>query len=61
MTNRVQAWLREPLLHFLVLGLLIFGAYALVSGRVEDEAGQRIEVGPAQIQWLSRKCSIARR
>lgn len=30
-----RAWLREPLLHFAVLGLALFGVYALVG---EDEA-----------------------
>jgi hypothetical protein len=53
MTNRVQAWLREPLLHFLVFGALLFAGYSLFSGRAEDQARQRIEVGPAEVEWLS--------
>ncbi len=53
MSDRIQNWLREPLLHFLALGLLIFAGYALLSGRAEEKADQRIEVGTAEVEWLS--------
>ena len=32
----LPAWLREPLLHFAVLGALLFGVDHLVAGRDED-------------------------
>jgi len=45
-------WLREPLLHFVALGALIFGAYALVS---KNDAGRtdQIVVTQAQIAMLA--------
>ncbi len=49
---RPKAILREPLLHFLVLGAAIF----LASAWVEDGAVQepdRIVVGAERVAWLS--------
>lgn len=33
---KVPAWLREPLLHFLLLGVLLFAADYLIVGRADD-------------------------
>ena len=44
--------LREPLLHFLVIGLLVFGAHSLWSAR-QSTADRTIEISSAQIQRLS--------
>lgn len=35
-TERRRRWLREPLLHFLVIGALLFAADAWVAGRQDD-------------------------
>jgi hypothetical protein len=45
--------LREPLLHFLLIGLVLF----LVYGRVapDDADGRRIVVGQAQVETLARQ------
>src|SRR5476651_1652083 len=44
--------LREPLLHFLVLGVAIFAAYGLVSPRTSQEPG-KIVISAGQITALS--------
>jgi hypothetical protein len=44
--------LREPLLHFLVLGALIFGAFALRADR-QGAPADRIVVGPGEIEHLA--------
>jgi hypothetical protein len=39
----VKRWLREPLLHFLLIGLLLFGLYAYVNrGRIGIESPRQI-------------------
>jgi hypothetical protein len=43
--------LREPLLHFLLLGITLFGVYALVRDRAPDRTGQ-IVVTQSQIEQL---------
>jgi len=44
--------LKEPLFHFLILGLLIYGGYAwLHRGDAPDEE-QTIRVGPGELGWL---------
>jgi hypothetical protein len=47
--------LKEPLLHFLVAGAALFGAYAWMNRSAEDPAGnaQQIHVGTGDIQWLA--------
>jgi len=44
--------LREPLVHFLLLGAALFGVFALVGDRTSERTG-RIVVTPAQIQHLA--------
>jgi hypothetical protein len=43
--------LKEPLLHFLLLGAAIFAAYSLVSKRTSDEPGKSNR--PALDVWRS--------
>jgi len=38
-------WLREPLLHFLLLGALLFAVDHFVNGRVDDPHTIRVDVG----------------
>ena len=47
----MRAWLREPLLHFLVIGAAIFFLYRVVSG--EEEGPREIVVTEAQIESLA--------
>jgi hypothetical protein len=47
--------LREPLLHFLAIGLALFTAYALLSSGVNGGDGsERIAVTAAEIGWLKQ-------
>ena len=50
----LQRVLREPLLHFLVLGALLFGAYALLNGGASGSP-QRIVVDQARTAALARE------
>lgn len=45
-------WLREPLVHFVLLGAGLFVLYSLVGG-VGDERSHRIEVSAAQVERLA--------
>jgi PPIC-type PPIASE domain len=51
-TAVLRALLREPLLHFLLLGAVLFGGYALARDRVPDRPG-RIVVSGSQIEQLA--------
>ena len=46
--------LKEPWLHFLVLGIALFALSALLSDRGDDGSDQRIDMTAAEIQWLAR-------
>jgi hypothetical protein len=45
--------LRDPLLHFLLLGAVLFGVYFLVSGVISSGEERRIEIGDAEIEFLT--------
>ena len=45
--------LRDPLLHFLILGAVLFGVYALVTGVFSSKEERRIEIGEAEIEFLT--------
>jgi len=44
--------LKEPLFHFLVLGLLIYGGYAWLHAGDAPDDGETIRVGPGEREWL---------
>jgi hypothetical protein len=46
--------LRDPLLHFALLGALLLGIHALVSGVFSSEETRRVEIGAAEIELLAR-------
>ncbi len=51
--SRRFAFVREPLVHFLVLGAAIYGLYALFGGPAEDAPDHRtIHVTAGEIAWL---------
>ena len=43
---------REPLLHFLLLGAAIYAAYGLAGRGAEEETANRITVTAGEIEWL---------
>jgi parvulin-like peptidyl-prolyl isomerase len=47
----MKAWVREPLLHFLVAGALLFAAYAWLQGE-EIEEPRTVRVSAAEVNWL---------
>lgn len=49
----VRRILREPILHFLLLGVLLFVAYGKVAG--PDRAGSRIVVSQAMVDAMARE------
>ncbi len=51
-TAGVQRWLREPLVHFLLLGAAVYGLYALTADSDEETAGNSIVVTGGEIEWL---------
>jgi parvulin-like peptidyl-prolyl isomerase len=46
--------LREPWVHFLVLGVALFALSAVLSDRGADSSDQRIDMTATEIQWLAR-------
>jgi hypothetical protein len=45
--------LREPLLHFLAIGVLLFGVYSWRNRGVSDDAGARqVRISEADVNWL---------
>jgi hypothetical protein len=44
---------RQPLLHFFVIGALIYAAYAFMGGEDAEESGRRITITEGEITWLS--------
>ena len=53
MSNALKTLLREPLVHFLVLGAGVFGLFALIGDQREFEPDE-IVVGAGQIERLSQ-------
>lgn len=47
----MKTWLKEPLLHFLVAGGLLFAAYAVLN-RGEARTPEAIRITAAEINWL---------
>jgi hypothetical protein len=47
---------REPLVHFVLIGAVVFGLYALVSGDDQEEARDRIVVSVGRVQQLAQVC-----
>ncbi len=48
----MQTVLRQPLLHFFVLGFLLFGLYAVLGEPVETQDKPRIVVSEQDARWL---------
>lgn len=52
----MKRWLKEPLLHFLLAGALLFGAYGWLNGGAGDDTkGERVvRITAAQVEWLEQ-------
>lgn len=48
----MKRWLREPLLHFLVAGGLLFGVYGWLNGDRDMSAPRVVRITPAEMNWL---------
>ena len=48
----MRAWHKEPLLHFLIAGSLLFAAHAWLNRGPEDEADV-IRITAAEVEWLA--------
>jgi hypothetical protein len=46
-------FLRDPVVHFVILGAALFGVYALVTGVFSSGDVRRIEIGEAEIEFLA--------
>jgi hypothetical protein len=50
--------LREPLLHFAVVGSILFGGYSWLNDRhVEATANEQISLGEGEVRWLKQTWS----
>jgi peptidyl-prolyl cis-trans isomerase C len=45
-------WLREPLLHFLLIGAAIYVLYGAVAERVPEETDKTIVVSAGEVEWM---------
>ena len=45
--------LREPLVHFLIIGALLFVAYGLWGQQDAEEQGRAIDISAGEINWLT--------
>ncbi len=53
MSGRVSRLAKEPLFHFLILGLAIYGGYAwLYAGEASESDQQIIRVGEGELAWM---------
>ena len=52
LVSKITRLAREPLLHFLVLGLCLFAAYAVVNDESAIETDARIVVTASDLDWL---------
>jgi len=50
----LRRWFREPLLHFVAGGALLFAAYAWLNPPLPgaDSAARQVRVGAGEVQWL---------
>ena len=51
----MKSWLKEPLLHFLIAGGVLFGAYAWLNpaARNTDTGPRQVRIGAGEVRWLT--------
>ena len=47
----MKHFLREPILHFLIIGAMLFGAYSFINRDVDEER-QAVIISAADVSWL---------
>lgn len=54
-----KRWLKEPLLHFVVIGGVLFAVYGWMNQNEPGTAEERAEIriGPGEVQWLTETWS----
>ena len=52
MSERLSRLIKEPLFHFLIIGLLIYGGYAWLHAGDAPDDEQTITVGAGELSWL---------
>jgi parvulin-like peptidyl-prolyl isomerase len=57
MKPRAQ-FLREPLLHFLVIGALLFAAYAWLNRGGEDSPAPQVRLADSDVRWLKETFAL---
>jgi hypothetical protein len=50
--NRRIRFLKEPLLHFLAIGAVLFGAYAWLNRDGGDAGGRQVRLAESDVRWL---------
>ena len=52
--KKYRRWWREPLIHFFVLGLAVFGLHAVLERQQEDHVvdSYLVEVSSADVEWM---------
>ena len=56
----MNKWLKEPLLHFLLIGSILLGVYALVNPDDPSFSDNRIVISSGDIERLSANWSKGR-
>jgi peptidyl-prolyl cis-trans isomerase C len=52
-TSKMRNWSKEPLIHFFVLGLVVFGLHAVLEQEPEPaDDPYLVEVSSAELEWL---------
>ena len=49
----IRSLLREPLVHYVALGIALFAGYALLTGTDDSGSDQLIQVSENEVQWLA--------
>lgn len=55
-SRAVKPWLKEPLLHFVIAGGLLFGLYAWLNPAALSRSGtaqSQVRIGEGEVRWLS--------
>lgn len=49
----IRSLLREPLVHFFAVGVILFAGYSLLTGGADSGADRLIQVTETEVQWLA--------
>ena len=53
MRNTIIRLIKEPLVHFLIIGAALFMLYGLIDKQDAEEQGKAITITAGEIKWLS--------